>query len=491
MCSLVGVKIAGRIMFYAQNNIFKGNASPVLGAGLFIILLFILASPAARAQDEGVDSAGDAVALFQKGQDAHEKGQFQAAVDLYDKAIAAVAEFPEAELQRGNALLSLGRRDDAEKGFRKAVELRPDWTLALANLGSLLVGKGAYTEAEKFLKKAVSLDERNVLALSALTELRLRTKAPPDQLRDLLSKLTALTERAKPTASAWAARAALEVELGQKTASRTSVEKALELEPQNQFALVSKASAMLDEGDTAGAESVIRLIEARSPAATAQALKARLLFANGKSEEAIALLNGIENPSPDIVALRDKMLLSKTENAAELEKQLETNASDPFILGKLCSLYRTTDPAKALNFCRRASEADPTNINHAIGFGAALVQAKMYVEALEILRRLQKASPDNVTIRANAATALFQLKRYSEAKTEYQWIAEKQPSSAIAYYFLGITHDQLTEYPDAMANYQMFLRHADAEKHKLEIDKVNLRLPALSKQIKDKKGKRN
>ncbi len=462
----------------------------VLRSSVLIVLGAMLFS-ATFAQDENGDASADAIELFQKAQDAHEKGQFQAAIDLYEKAIAAVAEFPEAEFQRGSALLSLGRKDDAEKAFRRSLEIRPEWTLALANLGSLLVGKGAYPEAEKLLRKAVALDPQNSLAYSALTELRLRSNAPPGELKDLLARLTLLTGGVKSTAAAWAAKAALEVALDEKAAARASFDKALELEPKNQFALMSKAGAMLDEGDTAGAEAVIRTLEAETKSSGGvKALRARLLFANGKADDAIALLNAIEDPSPDAVVLRDRILAGKTENPAELEKQLERNPREPFVLGNLCYAYRTTDPAKALGYCRRASEAEPDNINYAVGFGAALVQGKMYDEAVELLRRLQKLSPDNVTIRANLATALFQLKRYAEAKAEYQWITEKQPSSAVAYYFLAIVHDHLLEYPDAMANYQLFLRHADAEKNKLEIEKVNLRLPGLQKQIKEKKGKR-
>ena len=69
-------------------------------------------------------------------------------------------------------------------------------------------------------------------------------------------------------------------------------------------------------------------------------------------------------------------------------------------------------------------------------------------------------------------------------------MAQKQPDLAITYYFLGIIYDRLTEYMDAMANYQQFLKLADAEKNKTEIEDVNLRLPALQKQIKEKKGKK-
>lgn len=449
-------------------------------------------APSIFGQDEGDDKSAEAIELFEKGQDLHEKGQLIAAIGHYEKAIAIIPDFPEAELQRGNALLSLGRTDEAEKAFRRAVELRGEWTLALANLGSILVGKGQNAEAERVLLKAILLDELNFPAYSALTELRLRTNAKPEVLRDLLARLETLTGKAKPTASVWAARGALESSLGMKKSAKVSFDKALVLDAKNQFALAGKAGAILDDGDTAAADAIIKKLESIAPKSTdLTVLRARLLFALGKGSDAIAMLNSIENPSPDVAAVRDKILLSSSENIGELEKQLEKNASDPFILGRLCLLLRTENPARALDLCRRASEADPENINHAIGYGGALVQAKLYLEAIELLRRLQTISPDNVTIRANLATALFQLKRFPEAKSEYQWITEKQPTSPAAFYFLAITHDRLLEYLDALANYQQFLRIADAEKNKLEIEKVNLRLPILQRQIKNGKGKKS
>ena len=465
----------------------------LVSTGIFVAAVMMLGiTPSSFGQDEGDDGSAEAIKLFQQGQDVHEKGQLSAAIDLYDKAIAIIPEFPEAELQRGNALVSLGRMDDAEKAFRRAVELRGEWTLALANLGSILVSKGQNAEAEKVLLKAISLDALNFPAYSALTELRLKTKAKPEILRDLLTRLESLTSKAKPTASIWAARGALEHSLGEKRAANISFDRALELDAKNQFALVEKAGVALDEGDTASADAIIKTLDAIAPKSTnVRVLNARLLFALGKSDDALATLNLVENPSPDVIAIRDKILVSSSESIADLEKQLEKNSTDPLILGRLCSLLRTENPAKALDLCRRASEADPKNISHAIGYGGSLVRAKMYVEAVVFLRRLQTISPDNVTIKANLATALFQLKRYPEAKLEYQWITEKQPTLPAAFYFLAITHDHLAEYIDAMANYQQFLRIADADKNKLEIEKVTLRLPALQKQIKDKKGKRN
>ncbi|MBC7901182.1 MAG: tetratricopeptide repeat protein [Saprospiraceae bacterium] len=459
---------------------------------LFFTAMLLLTTASEWFGQEGSDEADQAVTLFNDGQNAHEKGDLPAAIKLYQKALETIPKFPEAELQLGNAFLTLGQIDKAEKSFRRAVEHKEDWSLALASLGSVLVTRSAFAEAEQVLTKAIKLDELNFPAYSALTELRLKTKAGPELLADLLGKLKMLTSKAKPTASIWAARSALEFAEGDLGAAKSSAAKALEIDAKNRSALLSLASIALAENDMTEAGAIAASLEALAPDSTnVKILRARIFYDTGNSAAAIKLLNSIEDPSADVSALRDKILVNTSQSTVELERQLEKDAASPLILGRLCSVLRIENPAKALDFCRRASEAEPANLSHAIGYGAALVQAKLYIEAVTLLRRILKIAPDNSTVRANLATALFQLKNYPEAKIEYQWLVEKQPKLAIAYYFLGIAHDQLGEYLDAMANYQQFLRVADPETSKLEIEKVTLRMPELEKQIKDKKGKRN
>jgi tetratricopeptide (TPR) repeat protein len=173
-----------------------------------------------------------------------------------------------------------------------------------------------------------------------------------------------------------------------------------------------------------------------------------------------------------------------------LEKMLETNPQNATLLSRLCALTRTSNPTKSLEYCRRASFAEPGNLAHAVGYGAALVQAKQFEAAVNLFHKVLEIAPDSFTAHANLATALFELKRFGEAKKEYKFLIEKKPNLAIAYYFLAIANDNLGEYFEALASYQEFLRRADTTTNRLEIDKVNLRLPALQRQIKKSGGKK-
>lgn len=474
--------------FDFTSNIFSrlNKISALFGIAL---LFFFCALPLFAQEDEPDQNA--AVEFFNQAQDAHEKGDLQGAIKFYDEALKLAPEFPEAEYQKGSALLSLGKTADAEKSFRRAVELRDDWTLPMAGLGAILVDSNRFDEAEKILSKAVRLDENNFPAVVALTDLRLKTDAPPPVLRELLINLQKLTAKANPTASVWAARAALERKLGEPAAAKSSVRRALAIEPKNKSALIEQAEIAASENDFPSALETVKILRQVSPNADdVKLLQARIFALGGKPAEALKVLDSITNQTVEVTALRSKISANESADVGELEKQLAKDAKNAALLGRLCVILRTENPLKALDYCRRASESEPDNINHAVGFGAALVQAKQFENALIVLKKIVQIAPDNSSARANLATALFQLKRYAEAKTEYGWLTEKQPNAPVAYYFLAIAHDNLGEYLDAMANYQQFLRLADADANKLEIEKVNLRLPSLQKQIKEKKGKK-
>ncbi len=462
------------------------------GIRFFILftVLFTCANLEVKAQ-EAEEPAAQAVKLFNQGQDAHEKGDLRTAIDLYQKAVNVLPEFPEAELQKGNAQLALGETESAERSYRRAVELRPDWSLALSSLGSSLVFSEKFDEARPVLKKALDLESQNFQAISAQAGLLIKTRAPAGELRALLEQLVILTGKASPTAAIWASRGAVERALNDPTAARSSFLKAREIDPNHKAAVFGLADLALSEGDVEKAQVLITAYSKLAPESdSAKLLQARLLIVQGQPAEALKLLATVKQQTLAVSELRDAIAVSLSSGIPDLVKKLESDPKNIAVLERLCSLNRVSDPAAALEYCRRGAEAEPNNVKHAVGYGAALVQSRRFEEAAVLMSRLRPFAPDNVTLRANLATALFELKRYEEAKPEFRWLAEKQPQRPIPHYFLAITHDQLQEYVDAMANYQRFLKLADPEQQKLEIEKVNLRLPSLDRLIKEKKGKR-
>jgi tetratricopeptide (TPR) repeat protein len=454
---------------------------------LFVSAILFFAAPVIS-QDE--DNQKDPVKLYQQGQDAHEKGDLKTALEFYNEALKIVPEFPEAEFQKGTALVSLGRLEEAEGSFRRALELRADWTPPMNSLGALLVKTGRFPEAEALLTRAVKLDDNNSPAYTALADLYLKSKASPEKLKSLLAQLQVLTAKMRPLASTWVARAAIERALGDSAAAKTSAGKALILDPKNLAALHERAEALLALGDSSAALNDANSILKLSP----DLLSGKLLLAgaqvsSGDTDEALKTLDSVgesAKQTPEYKELRQAILSARSDsgdNLAELEKLIAADPKSLPVLARLCSAARKSDPARALDYCRRAAELDPANVSHAIGYAAALVQARQFDPAVQILRRLLSAAPENFTAHANLATALFELKRYPEAITEFEWLIEKKSDLAIAYYFLGIAYDSTQKYPEAMAHYQKFLSLADSSYNKSEIENVNLRLPALAKQI--------
>jgi tetratricopeptide (TPR) repeat protein len=98
------------------------------------------------------------------------------------------------------------------------------------------------------------------------------------------------------------------------------------------------------------------------------------------------------------------------------------------------------------------------------------------------------ASPNEYVAHANLALALYELKRYAEALPEYEWLAASRPEIAATYFFIATAHDNLGEYEQALDAYEKFLSRANPTSSKLDIEKVNLRLPRLRDQISRGQG---
>ena len=393
-----------------------------------VVLLFLVTSGASlRAQDVAAgDEGDDPVKLFERAQDAHGKGDLGRAIELYTAAIRMRPEFPEAEYQKGVALVALKQPGEAEKSLRRAIELRANWSLPQTALGLLLVRAGRDPDAEIILRRALELDAKDLDALAALASLRLRAGAKDEALK-LIKRATA---DEKATASMWAMRAAIERAAGDKIAAATSVERALRLEPNNAAALEERTEVAADTDD---------------------------------HERAIAEVERALRAVPDSPRLRLRLANSHALAGEKL---------------------RTTEPQKSLEHYRRAAELAPDKIDYATGYASALVQMRRFNEAVALLRRILQRAPEDYAAHANLATALDNLKQPADALVEYQWLNRARPELAVTYFLIARSYDLLGEYEQALSAYEIFLAKADPAQNGLEIEKVNLRLPNLRNQIK-------
>jgi len=469
------------------------SRSPILSAA-FILLIGTCFQVATGQAQEIADGENDPVKLFDRGQDAHAKGEYKTAIQFYEAAVKLKPEFPEAEFQRAMALLATNQKAEAIEGFNRAVALRPDWTMAYVKFGGFLAFTGSFDkEAEPILRRAIELDVKNLEALVHLAVLRQRA----GDLNEALKLIRAATSLKDATHDTWRRRAAIENAAGDTKTAVSSITRALEIDPRMTSGYYDRALLLLQMNDRAGA---LADLDAIKPTLTADSrfsfiLDIAQLYARaGRPDESLRLLDSLnetDRKRPEVIALRAEIAGdagSSVEERAALETLLQHDPKNTSLLARLGSAYRRVDPSKSEGYYYRALQIEPDNPKHATGYAAALVQSRRFAEAAGILQRVITKTPDDYVAHANLALALYELKRFAEALPEYEWLAAKRPEVSATYFFIATVHDNLGEYELALAAYEKFLAQADPANNKLEIEKVNLRLPVLRDQIKRGQG---
>jgi tetratricopeptide (TPR) repeat protein len=481
---------------------FSQTRSRQLFLGTLTLLFLVLCCQLAPAQTEDpTDGETDPVKLFERGQNAHAKGDLVRALALYEGALKLRPEFPEAEYQRGVALVALDRSAEAEKAFARAIELRKNWMLPFSALGNLLARSARDKEAEPLLRRALQLGARDFVTLASLSAVRARA----GDKDEALALARTATDDNNATATTWAWRGALEKTNGNKEAALTSLNRSLQIEPHYMAALKERAELRLDAADYQSAIEDLKAALSIKPGDKETSLRlAHAYELSNQPDEAKHIyesigykVSGPGAPSENGTAIN---VTGSAEDIAAansddpkvaqpaLEKLIAANLKNAKLFARLGEVTRRSDPQKSAESYRRANEIDPANPKYATGYAAALVQLRRFAQAEPILRRVIAGSANEYVAHANLALALYELKRYAEALPEYEWLAASRPEIAATYFFIATAHDNLGEYERALNAYEKFLSRADPASNKLEIEKVNLRLPRLRDQISRGQG---
>jgi tetratricopeptide (TPR) repeat protein len=121
--------------------------------------------------------------LFAKAQKAVDEKKYDEAMDLFTRLVTADAKDFQAWTELGTVQLMRNNLEEGEKAYRRAIEERPAFTLALLNLGRLLSAEKKYEAAIAPLEEAVKASptsaDANFLLGEAYLQIKKGSKAVP------------------------------------------------------------------------------------------------------------------------------------------------------------------------------------------------------------------------------------------------------------------------------------------------------------------------
>lgn len=112
---------------------------------------------------------------FERANELYENGQYEEAIQSYDKAIKAEPNLSEGYTNKCLALSKIGNYEEALKACDKGIELDPKSNVAYNNKGLVLFQMGKYEDAIDAFDKSIKLDSKDAVSYfnkaSALAEI--------------------------------------------------------------------------------------------------------------------------------------------------------------------------------------------------------------------------------------------------------------------------------------------------------------------------------
>ena len=356
---------------------------------------------------------------------------------------------PQVWFDLGFAQSHLGK-NEAIASYKKSVELSPKWFEANLNLGLAQAKAGNLRDA--------------ATALRAATQLKPNTGGQ-QAVSNAWFSLAQVTEDSSPNDALAAYQKTLELSPGNAEAV-VGIGKLLE--KQNDAAGAEKqylAAAQMNSSEGMehliglylkqkrfpDAESWLRKYQAANPQnATAQVLLGRILAAEGKTPEAIAML-----------------------------EEASKSATDPAISRELASLYiqnkQYDDAAKILQVL---VQSNPNDGQLRCRLGSALLHQHKYPEAEAALLQGLKLNARQDEAYWELAFAAQQNKHYELAIRVLDARGQRLPETAGTYWIRAVAYDSLGAFKPAAQNYKLFLA-ADAGKSPEDEFKARHRLKAI------------
>lgn len=440
---------------------------------LYLLYDFMAPAAAALRNAEALDPVDVRWPYYRAIHDAS-VGDYETAVAGFDRVLAMDGDNLAARTRRGDALLELGRIDDAEGDYRRILSLDPAHSAALFGLGRVESERGEFENAigrfqaalrgqpagsviHHHLGQALRRLGRRDEAAAALASNEHQEVGFPDPLYGTLQRLnvsrwaffmrrgTEAMEAGDPRTALQAFGAALEaspndplalfnmamalVELGEKDAAKELMRRAITSDEDFRNPHYNLALVLAEQGDLEGAEQHFRRAAEIDPLdLEARVRRADVLTRLGRIDPAIALLNDVLEADPALPVARLTLGAAYQEAgdresaAAALLQVLDAAPGAPRERADAhyrLALLTEADPAAddAILHLQQAIEIDPDfAAAHAL-LGHLLGRQERYVEAASHYGRALVRDPTNAAWHEGRAMALILGQRYQAAQS--------------------------------------------------------------------------
>lgn len=396
---------------------------------------------------------------FQKAIAAVQQKDFATAEPLLKKAADDDPQNYQAWFYLGYIYNSTGRRPDAIRAYKKAVELQPAVFESNLNLGMLLAAEGS-TEAAKYLVAAGKLksnaEQQEALGRAWYSLAQLLESTDFAGATDAFQRAAELRPKDERV---WLDLGQLQEKHKDLTGAEKSYRKAAEVNPANADSLALLSNLYMRSNRYPDAETTLRaFVQANPQNATAHLQLGRVLRAQGKNDEA----------------------------SAELEKALELSPTDNDALRELASVQmsaRKYDAAAATLRTLAAKQPNDPELHYTLG-GALMRSGKNDLAQQEFLTTV-KLKPTWGEAYGELAVAANANKDYQLAIRALDARAKFLPETAGTYFLRATCLDHLKAFKEASAQYKLFLS-VSAGKYPDEEWKARHRLIAIDPETREK-----
>lgn len=376
-------------------------------------------------------------ALHLLGVVALQRQDFQAALELFDRALAGKPDFAEAHSNRGNTLMELGREDEAEASYRKAIAINGTFAMAHYNLGNILLAGKRFDESTAHFNRALSANPR-------LTEARINLGLAFKEMGKLkeaeCSYRKALELRPELAVCHYNLGNIL-LETGRPDEAVTSYERALTLEPGYTGARLNLGATLRDLGRLEEAAACYELAIADSLAdAQVYVNYGAVLRDLGKPAEAESCYRKALDIEPDAPlahfnmgnALRDQERMDEAVSSYRRAVSLEPES--PGFLTNLGNALRDNgNSADSVPVYQQALELDPRNFEALVNLGNAFKELGKMDQAISSYNKALLIRPDMAEVHYNLGTAFQDQCLLADAVACYRRVLELKPDHAVAH----------------------------------------------------------